>query len=287
MENRIVNAAAYKFVNLGNLEALREKMYHDLMASSIQGTILLAAEGINLMLAGAAEVVAEAKLYLASYPEFANLIYKNTESHDIPFEKFRIKIKSEIVPMSVEDIAPAEFTAPTISPQQLKQWLDDDKDFVLLDTRNDYEIELGTFSKAVDFNIHNFRDFVIAADDVPSVEKEKPLVMFCTGGIRCEKASPLLLQKGFKEVYQLDGGIINYFKKVGGAHYEGDCFVFDYRTAITPDCKETGLTQCEQCQRFVTAAEQAQTDYRRGDHCIHCMPATNQKTSIEGQTQWA
>jgi len=287
MENRIVNIAAYKFVNLVDLELLQEKMFADLSDYTMRGTILLASEGINLMLAGEATVITKVKSYLMSYQIFSDLIYKETYSAEIPFEKFRIKIKSEIVPMGKENIMPAKFTAPSMAPQQLKQWLDEEKDFILLDTRNDYEIELGTFARSVNYNIHNFRDFAAAAAKVPKEKQQKPIVMFCTGGIRCEKASPLLLQQGFTEVYQLEGGIINYFQQVGGEHYKGDCFVFDYRTAITAEGKETGLTQCEQCQRFVTAEEQACTNYQRGDHCIHCMPKTNQSTSTEGQTQWA
>ena len=287
MENRIVNITAYKFVSLTDTEALRQKLYTGLADYAVQGTILLAAEGINLMLAGNIAAIAKAKSQLATYPVFSDLTYKHTYSAQIPFEKFRIKIKNEIVPMDQKDIAPAEFTAPTISPKQLQQWLDETKDFILLDTRNDYEIELGTFTRAVNYNIHNFRDFDAAAEKVSLADKQKTVVMFCTGGIRCEKASPLLLNKGFKEVYQLQGGIINYFQEVGGDHYTGNCFVFDHRTAITTECKETGLTQCEQCQQFVTATEQARTNYKRGDYCIHCMPAIKQPTPIEGQTQWA
>jgi UPF0176 protein len=177
--------------------------------------------------------------------------------------------------MGVPGINPAEFTGPALSAKELKQWLDEGRDFVLLDTRNDYEIEIGTFEQATDLNIHHFRDFEAAVEKLPEESKQKPVVMFCTGGIRCEKASPLLLQKGFQEVYQLDGGIIKYFQEVGGAHYRGDCFIFDFRTSITPDCKETGLAQCEQCQQFVTADEQALTNYKRGDQCIHCMPKAN------------
>lgn len=273
MNQQIINTAAYKFVNLNELEELREKIYTDLADCGVLGTILLAPEGINLMLAGSAENLQKARDILCAKAEFADLEFKDTESAEIPFERFRIKVKNEIVPMGVEGVEPACFTGPTISAHELKRWLDEDKDFILLDTRNDYEIELGTFEKAVDWNIHNFRDFAAAADKVSDEDKQKPLVMFCTGGIRCEKASALLLQKkGFKEVYQLEGGIIKYFQEVGGAHYKGACFIFDFRTAITPDCKETGLTQCEQCQQFVTKEEQQQTNYKRGDHCIHCLP---------------
>jgi UPF0176 protein len=271
MNQQIINTAAYKFVNLQGLESMREKMYIDLAAYPVMGTILLAPEGINLMLAGEAAALQHARNCLQMFPEFSDLEYKDTVSSTIPFDRFRIKVKQEIVPMGVEGINPACYTGPTISAHELKQWLDEERDFILLDTRNDYEIEVGTFTKAVHWNIHNFRDFAAAADRVSDVDKQKPIVMFCTGGIRCEKASALLLQlKGFKEVYQLEGGIIKYFQQVGGAHYQGACFIFDFRTAITPDCAETGLTQCEQCQQFVTKEEQLLTAYKRGDHCIHC-----------------
>ena len=272
MQTTITNIAAYKFINLSDLEALQEKLYTDLSDCTVLGTILLAPEGINLMMAGDAVAIKSFRECLSNIPEFADLVYKDTFSSTIPFERFRIKVKQEIVPMGDTGIKPACFTGPEISAQELKLWLDEDRDFILLDTRNDYEIELGTFEKAVDWNIHNFRDFGAAADKISDADKQKPVVMFCTGGIRCEKASPLLLQKGFKEVYQLEGGIIKYFQEIGGAHYKGSCFIFDHRTAITPDCKETGLTQCEQCQKFVTAEDQMKTNYKRGDHCIHCMP---------------
>jgi predicted sulfurtransferase len=275
MNQRIINIAAYKFVNLHDCEQWQEQFYTAFADMNVMGTILLAPEGINLMLAGEPAAIEQARIYLISLPEFADLEFKDTESAAIPFERFRVKVKAEIVPMGSSNVKPVCYTGPEISAQELKQWLDEERDFTLLDTRNDYEIELGTFEKAVDWNIHSFRDFAGAADKVSAADKQKPLVMFCTGGIRCEKASALLLQeKGFKDVYQLQGGIIKYFQEIGGEHYKGSCFVFDFRTAITPDCEETGLTQCEQCQEFVTQAEQLKTQYKRGDQCIHCMPGS-------------
>lgn len=274
MKNNIVNTAAYKFVSLSDLEPLREQLNEKLAQLDIMGTILLASEGINLMLAGEKAAIDEVKVFLSRYDEFKEMIYKDTLSQEIPFERFRIKIKSEIVPMGVDSVVPEKDTGPTISAQELKQWLDEERDFILLDTRNDYEIELGSFDVATHYNIHKFREFEDSIDALPESEKEKPIVMFCTGGVRCEKASPLMIEKGFKEVYQLEGGIIKYFQEVGGAHYKGDCFVFDHRTAITPACEETGLTQCEKCQEFVTPDDQLKTNYQRGEHCVHCMPAT-------------
>jgi UPF0176 protein len=288
MTKSIINVSAYKFVQLTELEQLRDTFYADLKDTVFLGTILLAEEGINLMLAGERDAIDHIKQYLSSFSQFSDMEYKETISEAMPFDRFKIKIKTEIVPMGVASVKPTEFTGPTISAQELKRWLDEGRDFTLLDTRNTYEIAVGTFESAIDLNLRHFRDFAEAVDHLPAEQKEKPLVMFCTGGIRCEKASPLLLQKGFKEVYQLDGGILKYFQEVGGSHWRGDCFIFDQRTSITPTCDETGLAQCERCQEFVTAAEQKLTNYKRGDHCIHCMPKTNQQsTQSTGENTWA
>ena len=270
MTEEIVNIAGYKFVYLTDLEALRTKLYENFAGHDILGTILLGEEGINLMLAGARTEIDYAIACLTQIPEFVDLTFKESFSAEKPFDKFKIKIKTEIVRLAVSSINAVEMTAPNIAPQELKQWLDEDRDFLLLDTRNHYEVQLGTFDKAVELNIRHFRTFQNAIEKLPEAAKEKPLVMFCTGGIRCEKAAPFLLEQGFKEVYQLEGGILNYFKECGDAHYNGNCFIFDHRTALTPQLEETGLTQCEQCQEFVTAEEQAQTNYKRGDQCIHC-----------------
>lgn len=270
MTKPIVNIAGYKFVQLTDLSELQTKLYELLSPQDVLGTILLGTEGINLMLAGTETAIESAKTIVMHIPEFADLTFKESFSAEKPFDKFKIKVKAEIVPLGVSSVDPIEMTAPDLDPRELKQWLDEERDFTLLDTRNHYEIELGTFDKAIDLNIRHFRTFQHAIEKLPEAAKEKPLVMFCTGGIRCEKAGPFLLQQGFKEVYQLEGGILNYFKECGDAHYNGNCFIFDHRTALTPQLEETGLTQCERCQAFVTADEQAQTNYQRGDHCIHC-----------------
>jgi UPF0176 protein len=271
MTKPIVNIAGYKFVRLtADLEALRTKLYDLLAGHDILGTILLGTEGTNLMLAALRDEIEYAKNCLRAIPEFADLTFKESFSAEKPFDKLKIKIKKEIVSLGVESIDAVCMTAPTISPKELKLWLDEDRDFILLDTRNRYEVQLGTFDKAIELNIRHFRTFQKAIEKLPEYAKEKPLVMFCTGGIRCEKAGPFLLAQGFKQIYQLEGGILNYFKECGDAHYNGNCFIFDFRTAITPQLEETGLTQCERCQEFVTAEEQAQTSYQRGDYCIHC-----------------
>ena len=140
--------------------------------------------------------------------------------------------------MGMDEIQPVENTSPKIEPEQLKQWLDEGREVVLLDVRNDYEVEVGTFVDAVPIGVDSFRTFPDAVDTLPAEMKEKPIVMFCTGGIRCEKAGPLMEGKGFGQIYQLNGGILKYFEDCGGEHYDGDCFVFDKRVAVDPELQD-------------------------------------------------
>ncbi|MCB0315293.1 MAG: pseudouridine synthase, partial [Calditrichaeota bacterium] len=219
----IVNIAAYKFVDLPEeaLPELRDQLLADCERRELLGTILLSSEGINLILAGAAEQIDGFKQMLSGMASFQDLEYKESRSSHPPFKRMWVKIKKEIITMNREEIRPAAFTGPRISAQELKRWLDEGREFTLLDTRNDYEVRLGSFAQAEDLHIASFRQFPEAVEQMPSEARDKPLVMFCTGGIRCEKASPLLLQKGFREVYQLDGGILKYFEAVGDAHFRG------------------------------------------------------------------
>jgi UPF0176 protein len=159
-----------------------------------------------------------------------------------------VKIKPEIIPLGISSIDPEAKPAPTISPQRLKAWLDEGRELVLLDTRNDYEVEYGTFEKAVKLDLQHFRNFPDVVRQLPSGFKDKPIVSFCTGGIRCEKAAPYLLEQGYKEVYQLAGGILQYFEECGDAHYKGDCYVFDKRVAVTPQLAPVNnIAQCSIC----------------------------------------
>ena len=162
--------------------------------------------------------------------------------------------------------------SPSIAPETLKEWLEEKRDFTLLDTRNNYEVELGTFENADHLNIRNFCHYEAQAKKIPKDLTEKPLVVFCTGGIRCEKAAPLMKKLGFKNVLQLDGGILNYFEKTGGAHYRGDCFVFDDRVALTPTLEETDLIPCAHCGKSVTKEERRLPTFRFGKCCPHCHP---------------
>jgi UPF0176 protein len=234
---RTLNIAFYKFVELNDLSQLRTVLREECQKREIKGSILISTEGLNGSLAGLESQIRDFQQFLASTHFGAGLEYKESFSSYVPFQKLFIKIKKEIIPVGDSDVRPAEFTAPRISPAELRLWLDEQREFDLLDTRNDYEIEYGTFEKAKHLGLKHFRHF---SDKLEAMEKDpaKPLVMFCTGGIRCEKASVIALKKGFKEVYQLEGGILKYFEECGDQHYQGNCFVFDERVAVNSNLEE-------------------------------------------------
>ena len=235
----IVNIAAYKFINLNDVLELQVRLRRYCLQQKILGTILLGNEGINIMLAGS-EIAIEGFInHLNSDERFQDMAFKKSYSASLPFSKLVVKIKNEIIRMDKPDIEPQRATAPYITPEHLKTWLDKDADVVLLDTRNAYETEVGTFNKAVHLNIDDFRTFPQACAQLTEEHKNKPIVTFCTGGIRCEKASAYLLQQGFTQVYQLEGGILNYFARCEDAHWEGECFVFDNRVSLNSNLQET------------------------------------------------
>lgn len=268
--DRVVNIAGYKFVDLPDYAEHRVRLRDRCEALNLKGTILLSPEGINVMVSGARASIEAIKSELRSDPRLADLAFKENFSDSAPFGRMLVKLKKEIISFGVEGIDPARFTGPSISPAELKRWYDEGKDFVILDTRNDYEYHLGTFENAIDPDIKGFRDFPDAVRALPDELKDKPVVMFCTGGVRCEKASPFMLGEGFKEVYQLEGGILKYFEEVGGAHWVGECFVFDDRVGLTPELTWNGTVLCAACQEAVTIEQQASPDYVPGERCPHC-----------------
>ena len=227
-------------MGLKDLSTLRDQLQSRCATLQLKGTILLALEGINLFLAGSKENIAALKAELRNDPSFADIQFKDSLSHHQPFGKLLVKIKKEIIPFGRPEINPAEQPAERLSVRTLKAWLDEGRDVVLLDTRNEFEVRHGTFKHAKNFRIHHFREFPEATRRADAGLKEKTVVTFCTGGIRCEKAAPYLLQQGFKRVFQLDGGILKYFEQCGNAHFEGECFVFDERIALDADLNPVG-----------------------------------------------
>lgn len=235
----ILNIAAYKFVALPELRPLRTRLLALCQEWQLKGTILLSVEGINLFVAAEREKIDLLLAELRRVPGLEDLSPKFSETEHQPFRKMLVRLKKEIIAFGVGGIDPAKRTSPKLAAKELKQWLDEGRPVTLLDTRNDYEVKLGTFKHALPIGVDHFRDFPEAVRKLPPQLKEQPIVMFCTGGIRCEKAGPFMESVGFKNVFQLDGGILKYFEECGGAHYEGDCFVFDERVGVDPALRET------------------------------------------------
>jgi UPF0176 protein len=268
----IQNLSGYLFVPLTELEIWRECLLRLGNAAKIKGTILLSPEGINVAIAGTTEATAQFVNELHQYEVFETLTFKTNQSETIPFQKFTVKIKAEIIRFLQPDAIPLPPGSAThLSPQTLKTWIDEGRDITILDTRNDYEVVTGTFKDAVILPIHHFTQLPKAVSELPKETLEKPVVMFCTGGVRCEKAAPWLQLHGAKEVYQIDGGILNYFKECGDAHYQGECFVFDERIGITPEQKPSGAIICANCQFPVTLAQQQLPSFHQPDYCPHCV----------------
>ncbi|MES2789494.1 MAG: rhodanese-like domain-containing protein [Planctomycetota bacterium] len=234
----IVNIAAYRFAELSHLKELRDELLELCLHEDLRGTVLLSPEGINVFAAGWRQGIDRLLTRLRQLPGMADLEVKESFSRKRPFKRMRIKIKPEIIAFGVDGIAPHQYTSRRLSAQELKQWLDEGRPVTLLDTRNNFEYETGTFQNAIAIGIEDFRNFPEAVRLLPDELKQHPIVTFCTGGIRCEKATPYLEREGFRDVYQLDGGILKYFEECGGAHYHGHCFVFDERVALDPALQE-------------------------------------------------
>jgi len=237
MSGRIANAAAYKFVTLDDLPALRERLLQRARADGLKGTVLLAPEGINLFLAGTADTVDGYLQWLRADARLADLQAKLSWSDSVPFGRMRVRIKREIIRMDHPAIRPEAGRAPGVDGPTLARWLAQGRDdagrpLLLLDTRNAFEVDVGTFESAVDWRLDRFSQFPAAVQDHLDTLRDKTVVSFCTGGIRCEKAALYLAEAGVPHVYQLEGGILKYFEETGGAGFRGRCFVFDERVAL-------------------------------------------------------
>ncbi len=267
----VINISGYKFVTLNDIENLRPKLKGHCLKLDLKGTILLASEGINIVLAGSRESIHGFETFLKQDARFADMTFKESISHHQPFNRMLVRLKKEIIAFGVEGVDPAHHTSPHVKPQQLKEWLDKGEDVVMLDTRNEYEIKLGTFKNALNPHIDNFREFPEAIRKLDPALKNKKIVTFCTGGIRCEKAAPFMEMEGFKEVYQIEGGILKYLEECGDAHWDGDCFVFDHRVALNPHLKQSSAKMCFACRAPLTLEECKTTAYQPAVSCPHCI----------------
>ncbi|PRH47315.1 sulfurtransferase [Burkholderia multivorans] len=275
----IVNLAAYHFVSLDANEQWRPLVTARCNELGLRGTILLAPEGINLFVAGTREATDAFIDYIRHDPlfegKFATLQFKESLSDSQPFRRMLVRLKREIITMKKPAIKPELGRAPSVDARTLKTWLDRGHDdngrpVVMLDTRNAFEADVGTFDGALDYRIGKFSEFPDVIDAHRADLEGKTVVSFCTGGIRCEKAAIHMKEIGIDNVYQLEGGILKYFEEVGGAHYHGDCFVFDYRTALTPELQPAGDVTCFACRAVVTPDAQQSPSYVPGKSCPAC-----------------
>ena len=243
----VVNISCYKFVSLHDLPGWQARLAAQCAALQLKGTILLAPEGINLFLAGPRQAIDAVMTTLRADARLADLCPKESLSESQPFKRMKVKIKREIITLHRPQIRPEATRAPAVTPERLRAWLDagcDDegRPVVLLDTRNAFERDLGSFADCVDFRIGKFSDFAPAVEEHAADFAGRTVVTFCTGGIRCEKAALLMQDCGIERVYQLEGGILKYFEQVGSAHYQGGCFVFDAREVLGSDLRPSDGT---------------------------------------------
>lgn len=272
------NIAAYQFAELTDIKPLKAELLGLCKNWGLKGTILLSEEGINLFLAGSAESVEMLLSRLRTIPGLEGLQAKVSISDHQPFSRMLVKLKKEIIAFGVPGIQPSRYTSRKLPAKQLKAWLDEGKPITLLDTRNDYEVKLGTFQQAKTLDIDHFRHFPAAVEKLPAAMKDEPIVMFCTGGIRCEKAGPFMERQGFTNIFQLEGGILKYFEECGSAHYDGECFVFDQRVGVDPALRETDVELCFACLMPLKPEDQEDARYVPPHSCPYCF-----KTDEEAQ----
>ena len=270
----IVVAALYHFVTLDDYVALREPLLDACRANNIFGTLLLANEGINGTIAGDRAGIDAVLAYLRSDPRLVNLDWKESYHDDAPFLRLKVKLKKEIVTMGVPGINPNQCVGTYATPEEWNA-LVDDPDVVIVDTRNGYEVDIGTFKGAVDPGTISFREFPQWVRENLDPEKHRKVAMFCTGGIRCEKASAFMLKEGFEAVYHLQGGILKYLEEMPAekSRWEGECFVFDSRVAVNHALEKGSYDQCYACRHPITEADKRSERYEKGVSCPRCFDA--------------
>ena len=278
MTDQHLNIAGYKFVVLPDRDALRQPFKQQCDELGLRGTILLSHEGINIFVAGPEDKINTFRSYLSNDVRFADIEFKESYSEQQPFNRMNVRLKNEIISVGLPNFDRVEPDNGRILPHELHEKLLNNDDIVLLDTRNTYETRLGTFSNAIELNLDTFRSFPAAVTQMDESYKDKEIVMFCTGGVRCEKASVIMKDAGFTNIKQLEGGILGYFEQVGGDYWDGECFVFDKRVALLPDLTETGTTICFACREPLTPKEQLHPAYVPGESCSYCIDRHQSQT---------
>ena len=267
----VVIVAFYKFVPLPDFEQRRIPLCNLCERSGVKGTVLLAHEGINATISGPQMGIDAVLNSLQSDPVIGPLKVKYSKATELPFYRMKVRLKKEIVRLGRPDINPGDQVGEYVRPEDWNDLISD-PDVTLIDTRNDYEVEIGTFKGAQNPETKSFRDFPEYVDKELAEKKDKPIAMFCTGGIRCEKSTSLLLKKGFKKVYHLDGGILNYLEKVDASEslWEGDCFVFDNRVTVDHNLEPGEYDMCHACRHAISEVDKESEHYVEGVSCPYC-----------------
>jgi UPF0176 protein len=284
-------AALYRFVRLDDYESMREPLLNFCTERGVKGTLLLAHEGVNGTISGSKTAIADVLSYLRSDDRLSDLDCKFSYHEERPFLRMKVKLKREIVTMGLEDIDPNQSVGRYASPVEWNELIDD-PECLVIDTRNDYEVEIGSFRGAINPGTKSFRDFPAWVDENLDPQKHKKVAMFCTGGIRCEKSTSLLVSKGFDDVWHLKGGILNYLEETpeSSTRWEGECFVFDNRVAVNHQLEKGQYDQCFACRFPLDDAQKQSPLYVPGVSCPRCHDAHSEgqkKRFSERQRQMA
>ena len=265
-------ATFYKFVALPDYATLQQPFKEICQTQGVKGTLLLAAEGINGTLAGTADGVYAVLDYIQADQRLSDINIKKSVAIELPFGKLKVRLKKEIVTIGLPDVSPTQQVGTYVPPQEWNQLISD-PEVTVIDTRNDYEVGMGTFERAEDPKTTTFNEFPDYAKSRLDPGKNKKIAMFCTGGIRCEKASSYLLSQGFESVYHLKGGILKYLEEVPEAEslWQGECFVFDERVAVTHGLAPGSYDMCYACGHPISEADQQSADYEQEVSCPHCI----------------
>lgn len=264
-------ATFYKFVTIDEPEAKRKQILAWCQAKQIKGTIILATEGINGTISGSKEAIADILANLRSLPELGDLESKESTAHKLPFPRLKVKIKPEIVTLGIPEINPNHQVGTYVDPQDWNQVISD-PEVMVIDTRNEYEVGIGSFQRAQNPHTESFREFPEYVAQNLDPQAHPKVAMFCTGGIRCEKASSYLLSQGFQEVYHLKGGILKYLEQVAPAEsmWQGECFVFDERVAVKEGLELGSHQLCYACGHPLSPEEQTSPQYEPHISCPYC-----------------
>lgn len=275
----IVVAALYHFARFPNFKEFQEPLLAICNENGIKGTLLLAHEGINGTVSGTRSGIDALLKFIRSHDLFAKLVHKESFTDEQPFYRMKVRLKKEIVTMGVEDIDPNEIVGTYIAPEEWNDLISD-PDTIIIDTRNDYEVAIGTFEGAIDPKTKTFREFPDWVRKQKDLNKDTKIAMFCTGGIRCEKSTAFMKQQGFEEVFHLEGGILKYLENVPKeeSKWQGDCFVFDERVSVGHGLIQGDYDQCHACRMPLSDEDMKLPSYEKGASCLHCI---NEKSEAD------